>query len=526
MCLNPDIQRLLRDQLGWGGYIITDEGSITFAGPGYHAYTSTVTDAACLALNAGSDLALGGEFGPNLPTCLARGNVTAARIAQAATRTLSTLMATGWFDTLAARATGSPDPVPYNRVTVAGNVSTPAHRALSRAAARESFVLLKNAGGNTLPLNAAALKRVALVGPAASYSGTATSSYIGSYSGCEDGPGAALDPDPRCHVVTLLEALTNVSASAGFTLGYAPGCDVNTPNTSGIPAAVAAAAGADVIIAAVGLDTCQESYCSEGEANDRGRGADSPAPTLDFPGAQLPLLQALVAAYPRTPLILVLLNGGPVSSPWAYGAAAAVLEAWYPGYDGGGAIVDALFGAYSPAGRLPVTIVRDESETPPPTDFIMSTPPGRTHRYYTGTPLYPFGFGLSYANFSYSGLTVSPSTLGPGDGAFTVSMTVTHTGGPASDEVVEVFGAFQAPSVGVASIPRQQLLNFTRLHSLAPGSSTPVSFTIPRSALALVTPGGAMAVSPGTWALWAGGGPPSNAAYGGGAVLNGTLVVQ
>lgn len=392
MCLNTDMQRLLRGQLNFTGFVISDEGAITFAGPGYHDYTTTVRDAACLAMNAGTDLALGGEYASTLGSCVAGGNVTAAHIAQALTRTLTAHFRLGWFDTLAARARGTPDPVPYNNVSFAANVSSPDHRALSAYAAREGLVLLKNDAG-ILPLDPSKLGSVALIGPAADFDGTATSSYVGSYSACEDSPGGDVLPDPRCHVVTLLEALTNASASYGFHLAYAAGTDINTVNTTGVPAAVAAAAGADVIIAAVGLNTCQETYCSEGEANDRGRGADSAAPTLDLPGSQLDLLQALQAAYPSTPIILCVFNGGPVSSPSAYAAAAGVLMVWYPGYEGGSAIADALFGAYSPAGRLPVTIVTDESELPPVTDFIMSTAPGRTHRYYTGVPLYPFGFG-------------------------------------------------------------------------------------------------------------------------------------
>ena len=530
MCLHPIMDRLLRQQMNWSGYVISDEGAITFAGPGYHQFTNKLVDAACLAMNAGTDLALGGEYGGTLKTCVTQGNVTAERVAQALTRTLTQHMKLGWFDTLAARSQNFPDPVPYNNVTLANNVSSPEHRALSNLVARESFVLLKNNNGNTLPLlpSMVANKHIALIGPAISYSGTATSSYIGSYSGCEGGPGGNLVADPRCHVVTLLEALSNKANTTGFTLTSAAGCDINTVNTSGFPAALAAAANADIIIAAMGLDTCQESYCSEGEANDRGRGSDSVAPTLDLPGSQIPLLQALVAQYPNTPIILVLFNGGPISSPYAYSIAQAVLEAWYPGYDGGNAIVSTLFGDYSPAGRLPITIVKDQSELPPVTDFVLSTPPGRTSRYYTGTPLYPFGFGLSYTNFTYSQVNLQPSTLTPSDSSFTISAMVSSSStGRVSDEVVQVYGSYQGVSTGVASYPLQQLLNFTRIYSVTPGSSQSVSFTIPRSALTLMSPDGVMQVATGQWYIYIGGGGPNNANYpGGSAVLRTTLTVQ
>ena len=338
-------------------------------------------------MNAGTDMALGGEYGPNLGSCVSAGNVSVARVREALGRTLDAAFALGWFDSVGARLAGTADPVPYNNATVAANVSTPAHRALARRAAAEGLVLLKNARG-TLPLNGAALRKVALVGAAADYSNTSTGSYIGNYAACTDGPGGHLTADPRCHVVTVREALGAAAAAGGWALAYAPGTDINTVNASGIAAAVAAAAGADVIVAAVGLDTCQESACSEGEAHDR-------LVTLDLPGSQPALIAALRAAYPSTPLVLLLLNGGPVSAPASFAAADAILEAWYAGEEAGTAIVDALLGTAAPAGRLPVTIVSGLAELPLYTNTRLDTPPGRTHMYYTGTPLFPFGFGLT-----------------------------------------------------------------------------------------------------------------------------------
>jgi hypothetical protein len=561
LCLHPDMQRLMRDPaLAWKGYVISDEGAISFAGPGYHSYTSSLTDAACLAFNAGTDLALGGEYASTLAKCLAQGNTTQARLREALTRVLSAQFNLGWFDTLAALRGGFPDPVPFNSVGDP-NVTTPAARALARQVARDSLVLLKNAGGAALPLRAGVLKALALVGPAATFSGTSTGQYLGNYAACTNGPGGSVPSDPRCHVVTLREALSNRSAAGGWALRYAPGCDVNTAgDTKGFPAALAAAEGADVIVAAVGLDTCQESSCSEGEANDRAvAGGRFPAAGLDLGGSQLALLQALAAAYPATPLIVVLFNGGPVSSPWTMANAAAVLEAWYPGLEGGSAVAEALFGDASPAGRMPVTTVRSLADLPPHTDAIMSTPPGRTHMYFVGTPLVPFGFGLSYANFTYAGMyvarnginlapqnkqnkpntnpyhppqktphqsrSVSPPALGPADASFTVAASLSHEGGPASDEVVELYGRFEAPSLGLASVPLLQLLGFTRVRGVAPGTQQPVSFTVPREALTLMDPNGVMRVQPGKWTLWVGGGPPSAPSYGGGAVLQGELTV-
>ena len=532
MCASPYLQSLLRDKLGFRGYVISDMFAVGVMGPIWHEFAASVNDATCLSMNAGTDMAMGGEYSLDLMQCVTQGNVTATRIRLALTRLLSSLMALGWFDTLAARMLNQTDPVPFNSVSFDANVSSPDHRLLARTAAEEGLVLLVNRNA-TLPLGEAALprRRVALVGPAVLANGTANNdytSYAGNYCPCTNyhGSGGYID-DPRCKIVALYEAVANVTAGMGIQLSYARGCDVISGDTSGFAAAIAAAAGADAIIAAVGMTTCESSSCVEGESNDRVTGS------LDFSGVQLQLLQALHAAYPTTPLIVVLFQGGPVSSPWVIANAAALLVAWYPGYEGGAAVARALFGEISPAGRLPVTMLSDASQMPPFTNAYLSAldaPPGRTHLYYTGTPLRPFGFGLSFASFAYSNLTVSPATLAPADRSFTVTATLTHVGGfTPADEVPQLYAAAtQLPSTGYARVPQQQLLAFTRLNAVE-HSSPPrtVRFVVDRAALALVPPtGGAPVVTPSTnWTLWLGGGPPSNAKYGGGDVLVGWVAV-
>jgi len=282
-----------------------------------------VLDAACLAMNAGTDLALGGEYHGTLAACVARGNVTRATLDRAATRTLGALMDTGYFDTVAALQQGLPDPVEWNRATDA-DVATPASLALAERVAAESLVLLKNAAG-ALPLAPRAGSVVALVGPAATDSNTSIGQYIGNYAGCEDGPGGKRSSDARCAVASLRDALAAAAARGGWTLRVARGADVNSNATGGFAAALAAATGADAVIFAGGLDTCQESACSEGEANDRAvAGGQYPFAGLDLGGAQPALLAALAAAAPAATLVVVLFNGGPVSSPIVFDAADAV----------------------------------------------------------------------------------------------------------------------------------------------------------------------------------------------------------
>jgi hypothetical protein len=342
MCLHPYLQELLRDQLGFGGFIVSDLGAITFAAT-THNYTATVADAVALAVAAGTDLCLGGEYQQYLPDLVASGAVNMSDVERGLNRSLLTRFQLGMFDPVSA--------VPYNDVSMA-NVSSAAHRALARQVALEGAVLLKNEGP-ILPLSGAAWagKKIALVGPSANYS----TQLVGNYPGCSDGPN---DPEldvPLCQLVTILDGLTPRAAAYGFNLTYGAGCDINTNDTAGFPAALEAAAGADLIIAAMGLDTCQVGDpCSEGEANDR-------LTTIDLPGAQLQLLAALYAAHPATPIIVLLINGGVISSPSMYRAAnvKAVLELWYAGEEGGNAAADILFGDYAPAGRLPVTIVED-----------------------------------------------------------------------------------------------------------------------------------------------------------------------
>ena len=536
LCASTEMERLLRDpSLGWEGYVISDEGSITFTGPGYHGFTSTLLDAAILCLNAGTDLALGGEYAGTLAKALSQGNITEATIRKSLRRLLRAQFSLGWFDSLAALRGSFPDPVPWNNVSEA-DIGSPAHRALAYSASAASIVLLKNEGA-LLPLAPTPTTKLALIGPAAAFSGTDTSSYLGNYAGCEGGPGGAVSQDPRCHVVSLLEALTaaSTSAAAPFHLAYAPGCSINKKgDMAGFPAALAAAQGADAIIYAGGLNTCQESDCSEGEANDRGvSGGRYPAAGLDLGGEQLALLAQLSSAYPGVPIVVVYFNGGPISSPWVHAHARAVVEAWYPGVEGGSAIGDVLLGRAIPAGRLPVTLVKSMADLPPHTDFVLSTPPGRTHRYSTAAPLLPFGFGLSFVGFTYTALRIVPATLGPQDAAFTVSVTLTRSeeAPPAvaalpADEVVQLFGASGAPAVGLASPPLQQLLAFKRVKALQRGEARSVDFTLQRGALELLSPQGSMQVQAGNWTLTVGGGPPSNAAFGGGAVLTGYLLVQ
>jgi beta-glucosidase len=218
---------------------------------------------------------------------------------------------------------------------------------------------------------------------------------------------------------------------------------------------------------------------------------------LDLPQAQRDLLQNLVAG--GKPVILVLMNGSALAINWADQHVPAILEAWYPGEEGGTAVAEALAGDFSPAGRLPVTFYKSVDQIPPFDDYEMK---GRTYRYFTGEPLYPFGYGLSYSSFKYGNLSFDKNSVAAFDDV-TASVDVKNTGSTASDEVVELY----LTHPGVKGAPLRALAGFKRLH-LEPGETRKVQIQIPNRNLSYVDENGARRISPGKIEVWVGGGQP------------------
>ena len=219
--------------------------------------------------------------------------------------------------------------------------------------------------------------------------------------------------------------------------------------------------------------------------------------SLSLPAVQEELLSAVIAT--GKPVIVVLMNGGPVASQLAEEKAAAVLLAGYPGVEAGDAAADVIFGDYNPAGRLPVTYYRSVDQLPPFDDYDMAN---RTYRYFKGTPLYPFGYGLSYTTFEYSDLVV-PEKAGAGSDV-RVQVTVTNTGDVAGDEVVQLYLTDEK-----ASTPRpvRQLEGFKRIH-LKPGESRTIDFTISAYQFSIINDSEKRVIEPGWFTLSAGGKQP------------------
>jgi len=276
----------------------------------------------------------------------------------------------------------------------------------------------------------------------------------------------------------------------------------------------AAAAGADVIVAAVGL-----SADLEGEEMKRQiegfSGGDKTS--LDLPADQRRLLET--ARSLGKPLVVVLFNGSPLDLAWAKENAAAILEAWYPGQAGGLAIADVLSGARDPAGRLPLTFYHSVADLPPFGDYAMK---GRTYRYFAGQPVYPFGYGLSYTSFAYGPVTVAPMR-GAAENGVRVTATVTNSGARAGQEVAQLY---LTPPAFEGS-PRLALRGFQRL-TLAPGESRTVSFDLSPRDLSFVTRDGDRMVMAGSYGVDVGSGQPGTGVAGQHAdfATTGTLAIE
>jgi len=264
--------------------------------------------------------------------------------------------------------------------------------------------------------------------------------------------------------------------------------------------AVEAAKESEVTIAFVGLSPSLE---GEEMSVKLARFSGGDRTSIDLPAAQEDLLKALAAT--GKPLVVVLQNGSALAVNWAEQHAAAILEAWYPGEEGGTAIAETLSGTNNPAGRLPVTFYTSLEQLPPFDDYSMQS---RTYRYFQGTPLYAFGYGLSYASFVYSNLRLSSEKLQAGQ-PLTVEADVRNTAGISADEVAELYLEYpQSPGV-----PLRALKGFERVH-LAPGETRHVAFKLNPRDLSQVTEKGEHRIMPGSYTVFVGGSQPTEGAHG------------
>jgi beta-glucosidase len=465
-CASPTfLQRILRDEWGFEGYVVSDCGAIADIHL-HHKVVGTPEEAAALAVKMGCELNCGRTYGALLKA-VERGLLAEADIDRALTRLFTARFKLGMFD--------PPNMVPYAQTPHSVNDS-PEHRQLALQAARESIVLLKNDG--ILPLNRHSLRSVAVIGPNADD----VEVLLGNYNGT---PSAAVTP--REGIARKLGPEVQVH--------YAKGSGVIQGSIEDTMAAAQAVREADLVIACVGISQLLEG--EEGQRMSEGisRGDRS---DLDLPSAQRGLLQAIASI--GKPLIVVLINGSALSVNWADQNANAIVEAWYPGEEGGTAIAEVLLGEYNPAGRLPVTFYRSVDDLPPFTDYAME---GHTYRYFRGEPLYPFGHGLSYTKFAYTDLNITPQEASP-EQEVQVQVKVTNVGLRAGDEVVQLYVTDLKASVPV---PIRQLVGFSRIH-LTPAQTKTVGFSIAPEELSLITDEGQRAIEAGAFEIAVGGCQP------------------
>ena len=442
-----------------------------------HKYVSSLELAAAVCMNATNDLDLKHDtYTQNLPKALADKYVEEQTITDAVVRSFYLRMMVGDFD--------PPSVVPYQLIDKT-HLDTPQNQELNLQAARESIVLLKNVK-NSLPLDPKSIKNIAVVGP----NGNSTKELLSGYAGIPS------------QVISALEGIQG-HVPGSTVVKFVSGCfNVNCESTSKFQDAVDIARSADVVIMVMGLGPSIEH-----ESHDRRASSCSgkPIDVLQLPGCQNELI--LQVAAQNSKVILVLVNGGPVSLPQEVlnnDNVAAIVDAFYPGALGGTAIADVLFGNYNPGGRMPVTTFLSSDEVPPSVDYNMTTPPGRTYRYYTGTPQFCFGYGLSYTSFEYSKLAVDSTTVNPCD-SVKVTVAVQNTGKVAGDEVIQVYLAPPKRS-DKPFFPNMQLVGFNRVN-IKPGDSYMATFELNPYLLSLVDEDGEHYIFPGDYTLLSGNQP-------------------
>lgn len=461
-CGSPTLlQKILREEWGFGGHVVSDCWAVRdfFM---HHKIVDTPEEAAALAVKNGCDVNCGNTY-PFLGKAVAQGLIDEATIDVSLKRLFRTRFRLGMFD--------PPEAVPYAQIPITAN-DTPEHRRLALEVALESMVLLKNDKG-ALPLTSG-VRSIAVVGPNADDFDV----LLGNYSGT---PSKAVTP---------LEGI-RTRAGAGVTVRYAKGCEILGEERQGFAAAIEAARQSDVVIACMGISQAVEGEEGPGRPADRS--------DIVLPGVQEALLEALHAT--GKPLVVVLLNGSALAVNWAQEHAAAILEAWYPGEEGGTAIAQVVFGDYNPGGKLPVTFYKSVEQLPDFQDYTMMA--GHTYRFSQAEPLYPFGHGLSYTTFAYSDLVITPEK-GATDASVTVRATVKNTGGRAGDEVVQLYVSDVASQYPV---PIRHLEGFQRIH-LAAGEARQVEFVLTPAQLAAFDDDGRRIVEPGAFVISVGGGQP------------------
>ncbi len=459
------LKDILRDEWGFEGHVVSDCWAIRDFHENHHV-TRTSEESAAMALKNGCDLNCGCTY-EYLMKAYNKGMITEDDINTAFRRLAMTWLKLGRFDSKTEF-----DDIPYSVV------ACEEHRKTALEAARQSMVLLKNDG--VLPLGDG-IKTIGVIGPNAD----SREALLGNYTGT-----------PIKHV-TVLEGIMNEAEKRGIRVMYSEGCHLYKDRTSVLAKkydrdseALTVAEQSDVVVLCLGLDASIEG--EQGDAgNEFGSGDKN---DLRYPAIQRHLMEIVLET--GTPVILVSMTGSAMDMREADEKCSAIVQAWYPGGEGGTAVADMLFGKFSPSGKLPVTFYRSTDDLPDFTDYDMAE---RTYRYFSGVPLYPFGYGLSYTVFSYKGGGELPI-----EDEITMECVVKNIGNVDGYEKIQLYAEPISPE---SRVPKYELRGCKSVY-LKSGEETTVKFTVAKKDLQLVDDEGNRFDTKGGFRFYISGGQP------------------
>ncbi|SOD12086.1 glycoside hydrolase family 3 N-terminal domain-containing protein [Pedobacter xixiisoli] len=452
---------ILRKEWGFKGFIVSDWMDIEHIHD-LHKTAETNKDAYHQSIEAGMDMHMHGpDFFYKVVELVKEGKISEERINESVRKILEAKFKLGLFEN------------PFvDLKKIKNTVFTKNHQQTALDAARKSIVLLKNNG--ILPLKAGQFKNVFVTGPNANDQG-----IMGDWA----------QPQPEKNIITILQGLKMVSPETNFTF-LEQGWNIRKMEKAKVDQAAEMAKKADLNIVVVGEHALRINW------NDKTGGEDTDRSDIALPGLQQELVEKIHAS--GKPTIVVLINGRQLGVEWIANNAAALVEAWEPGGFGGQAVAEIIYGKVNPTAKLPITIPRHVGQVQ---QFYNHKPSMYFHPYTIGssTPLYPFGYGLSYTTYKYSALALSKTTINDKE-SVTVSVNVSNTGKLAGEEIVQLYIRDEFSS---ATRPVKELKDFARV-SLAAGENKTISFTLPAEKLAFYDKNMKWGVEPGNFKIMVG----------------------
>lgn len=456
---------ILRQQWGFKGHVVSDCGALSDMNRG-HNVTDSPVESAARAINSGVNLNCGGTF-TYLIEAVDQGLVTENTIDKSLAILLRTRFKLGHFD--------PPRRNPYTSISPKV-IRCKKHIHLTREAAVRSLVLLKN-NNNILPLDDD-MRFLYVTGPFAND----TDVLMANYHGVSN------------EMVTILEGIVGKLQPGSF-IQYEQGFLMDRTNDKPMTWAVQSARSADIVVVVMGISNLMEGELGSTIASKY----DGDRKEIELPAHQVEWLRKLRKDNDK-PIIVVLTGGSPVAIPEVHEIADAILFAWYPGEQGGNAVADVLFGDESPTGRLPVTFPKSTDQLPPFDDYSMT---GRTYRYMTEEPQYPFGFGLGYTKFEYSDIRLDKTNIKQGD-SLQARATLKNVGEYYGEEVAQLYLSDLEASV---ETPKYALKGFQHIR-LQPGQQRTVIFTITPEMMSIFDESGNSVLEPGQFKITIGGCSP------------------